>query len=137
MKKYRIELTERQLRLIAMCVEDCHRFAAGQTDMANTMNHLFVRGLRAKLGEMRDYIDLCDWADYGAANDCQWRFVAQTYLIYREIYHHFATEAGKENEYTSPTLRCVLGGEPPVITTIETDSEMSQKSKLNKQKQQK
>lgn len=137
MKKYRIELTEKQLRLIAMCVEDCHRFAAGQTDMANTMNHLFVRGLRAKLEEMRDYIAPCDWAGYGAANGCQRRFVAQTYPIYREIYHHFATEAGKENVYTSPTLRCVLGGEPPVITTLETDSEMSQKSKLNKQKQQK
>lgn len=28
-KKYQITLTEDQLILIAQCVEDCHRFAAG------------------------------------------------------------------------------------------------------------
>ena len=32
-KKYIIELSETQLRLIADCVEDCHRFAAGQTEL--------------------------------------------------------------------------------------------------------
>ena len=36
MKKYRITLTEEQLRLIADCVEDCHRFACGQTELWNT-----------------------------------------------------------------------------------------------------
>ena len=32
----------------------------------------------------------------------------------------------QKNTIEEKTLRCVLGGEPPVITTIETDSEMSQ-----------
>ena len=36
MKKYRITLTEEQLRLIADCAEDCHRFACGQTELWNT-----------------------------------------------------------------------------------------------------
>lgn len=134
MKKYRIELTKKQLRLIAMCVEDCHRFAAGQTEMNNTTS-LFVRGLRDKLAKLRDYISPCDWAGNGAADDWQRRFVAETYPIYREIYHHFATEAGKNNAYSYPTLRCELGGEPPVITTIDTESDMSSKNPKNDDKE--
>ena len=35
-KKWRIELTEHQLRLIANCVEDCHRFIAGQMELNNS-----------------------------------------------------------------------------------------------------
>lgn len=34
--KWRIELNERQLRLIAYCVEDCHRFISGQTELINS-----------------------------------------------------------------------------------------------------
>ena len=129
MKKYRIELTEKQLQLIARCVEDCHRFAAGQTGMTNTTGNLFVKGLREKLAELRKDIAPCDWAGNGAAGNCQRKFVAQTYPIYREIYHHFATEAGINSVYTSPMLRSGLGGEPPVITAIETDGDLSQNSK--------
>ena len=36
MKKYRITLTEGQLMLVSKCVEDCHRFACGQTELWNT-----------------------------------------------------------------------------------------------------
>ena len=32
-KIWRIELTERQLMLMARCVEDCHRFMSGQMEM--------------------------------------------------------------------------------------------------------
>ena len=35
-KKWRIELTEHQLRLIANCVEDCHRFIGGQMELSNS-----------------------------------------------------------------------------------------------------
>lgn len=35
-KKYRITLTEHQLRLIANCVEDCHRFMAGQMELSHS-----------------------------------------------------------------------------------------------------
>ena len=38
-KKYQIELSETQLKLIADCVEDCHRFAAGETDLHYTVAH--------------------------------------------------------------------------------------------------
>ena len=40
-KKYQIELTETQLRLIADCVEDCHRFAGGQTELHNTVSKIY------------------------------------------------------------------------------------------------
>ena len=135
MKKYRIELTEKQLRLIAMCVEDCHRFAAGQTGMTNMSSNLFIKGLRFKLAELRYYIAPCDWAGNGATNEYQRKFVAQTYPIYREIYHNLAIESGKESVYTSPTPRSGLGGEPPVITTIDTESDMSSKNPKNDDKE--
>ena len=35
-KKWRIELTEHQLNLMAQCVEDCHRFIAGQMELSNS-----------------------------------------------------------------------------------------------------
>ena len=35
-KKWRVELTEHQLRLIANCVEDCHRFIGGQMELSNS-----------------------------------------------------------------------------------------------------
>ena len=35
-KIWRIELTEHQLRLIANCVEDCHRFIGGQMELSNS-----------------------------------------------------------------------------------------------------
>lgn len=34
--KWRIELTEHQLKLIANCVEDCHRFIGGQMELSNS-----------------------------------------------------------------------------------------------------
>lgn len=32
-KKFRITVSESQLRMISACVEDCHRFMAGQTEL--------------------------------------------------------------------------------------------------------
>ena len=35
-KKWRIELTEHQLMILAKCVEDCHRFVGGQMELSNS-----------------------------------------------------------------------------------------------------
>ena len=35
-RKYTITLSEKQMMIIANCVEDIHRFLAGQTELANT-----------------------------------------------------------------------------------------------------
>lgn len=39
-RKWNVELTEHQLMLMAECVEDCHRFLAGQTELSNTTKYL-------------------------------------------------------------------------------------------------
>ena len=39
-KRYRIEVSEDQLRLIINCVEDCHRFMGGQMELQNTTDCL-------------------------------------------------------------------------------------------------
>ena len=44
MKKYRIELSEQQMRLIADCLEDVSRFASGQWEMRYTVEEM-LRGL--------------------------------------------------------------------------------------------
>ena len=44
MKKYSIELSEQQLRLIADCLEDISRFASGQWEMRYTVEEM-LRGL--------------------------------------------------------------------------------------------
>lgn len=41
MKKYRIELSEQQMRLIADCLEDVSRFASGQWEMRYTIEKMF------------------------------------------------------------------------------------------------
>lgn len=38
MGKYRIELSEQQMRLIAYCLEDVSRFASGQWEMSRMLN---------------------------------------------------------------------------------------------------
>ena len=47
-KKWRIELTEHQLRLIANCVEDCHRFIGGQMELSNSTACLKIIGNLAR-----------------------------------------------------------------------------------------
>ena len=43
-KKYTIELSEEQMRLVAQCLEDVSRFAAGQWELQNTIEAM-VKGL--------------------------------------------------------------------------------------------
>lgn len=40
-KIYQITLTSEQMMLISRCVEDCHRFVAGQCELHNTVNYNF------------------------------------------------------------------------------------------------
>lgn len=43
MKKYRITLTKEQIILVANCVEDCHRFACGETELRNTTSAFNIK----------------------------------------------------------------------------------------------
>lgn len=123
-KKYLIELTENQLKLIANCVEDCHRFAGGQVELFNTTARLDneieitkgLKGLKNLVTPHLPYNASYCWNGGRCPNDNQRKFIAQTYPIYREILHFLAVENNLDNVYTSPTLTCEEGGEPIKIT---------------------
>ena len=125
MKKYRITLTQVQLMLIADCVEDCHRFACGQTELWHTSSQFDSKNraeLRTQLQNLQPLVTpelgrgaSYDWAGNGCKDLFQRKFIAQTYAIYREIVHKVVNNG----VYAYPTLRCEEGGELPIIEEIE------------------
>ena len=131
-KKWRIELNEHQLRLIANCVEDCHRFAAGQLEMEYTTACLeHPNGLRHRLERLQPFVtpqleqgSAYDWAGIHCPNKFQRKFIAETYYLYREIYHQLTLEAAKHkdmgyNVYLGETLTCSESGEPIKVERVE------------------
>lgn len=127
-KKYQIELTETQLYLIMDCVEDCHRFMAGQTDLWHCTSRLDCYSeLIDGLAKLKPFVTpgLPFNANYGwngstCPNEHQRKFIAQTYPIYREIRHFFACMHPEYdwNVYKSETLTCAEGGRPIKIKEI-------------------
>ena len=131
-KKWRIELTEHQLRLIANCVEDCHRFICGQMELSNSRaccpkNYL---ELSEELGKLQPLVtpELERGASYGwdggsCPNEHQRKFIAETYYLYREIYHQLTIDAAKHNDmgwnvYLGETLTCSESGEPIKVERV-------------------
>ena len=130
--KWRIELTEHQLRLMANCIEDCHRFIAGQTELSNSITCLkHYRELSEALGKLRPLVTplLGRGASYGwNGGSCpeknKRKFIAETYYLYREIYHQLTLDAAKHrnmgwNVYFGETLTCKDSGEPIKVERIE------------------
>ena len=131
-KKWRIELTEHQLRLMAQCVEDCHRFIGGQMELSNSTacltHHL---DLSKELDKLQPFVtpELGRGASYGwnggsCPNDHQRKFIAETYYLYREIYHQVTLDKAKDkdmdwNVYLGETLTCNESGEPIKVERIE------------------
>ncbi len=131
-KRYRVEMTESQLRLMANCVEDLHRFMGGQMELSNTASCLEnYCELRDRLEELKPIVTphLAFNAFYGwngghCPNKWQRKFMAQSYYLYREIYHKLTVERAKTedigyNVYLSPTLTCEDSGEPIKVEVIE------------------
>ena len=130
-KKWRIELTEHQLRLMAQCVEDCHRFIGGQMELSNSTacltHHL---DLSKELDKLQPLVtpNLGRGASYGwnggsCPNYNQRRFLAETYYLYREIYHKITLDVAKYvdmdwNVYLGETLTCNESGEPIKVERI-------------------
>ena len=130
--KWRIELTEHQLRLIANCVEDCHRFIGGQMGLSNSTACLEnYHTLSKKLNELQPLVTphLDRGASYGwnggyCPDDNQRKFIAETYYLYREIYHKITLDVAKYvdmrcNVYLDETLTCSESGEPIKVERIE------------------
>lgn len=114
MKKYRIELSEQQMRLIADCLEDVSRFASGQWEMRYTVEEM-LRGLpfdekmnrRSEVEELLKQAKrvllpkLTDNASKGYNGS---EFIGNTYQIYRTILHQLAKDNNWNNVYSSSTL---------------------------------
>lgn len=130
--KWRIELTEHQLMLLARCVEDCCRFIAGQTELFNSAACLKeYRKLNDKLEKLQPLVapDLGRGGSYGwSGNSCpnenQRKFIAETYYLYREIYHQVILNRSKSedigwNVYLGETLTCENSGEPIKVEKVD------------------
>lgn len=130
--KWRIELTEHQLLLLAQCIEDCHRFIAGQMELSNSTACLkHPRDLLEKLNELQPLVTplLGRGASYGwnggsCPDNSQRKFLAETYYLYREIYHQITIDKEKYedmgwNVYLDDTLTCSESGEPIKVERIE------------------
>ena len=131
-KKWRIELTEHQLMLMARCVEDCHRFMSGRMEMKNSTGILeYPRELRHELNELQSLVTpgiskgaSYDWAGNHCPNREQKKFIAETYYLYRRIYEEKTKERAKIVNfplgyvYLRETLRCKDSGEPIKVERI-------------------
>ena len=131
-KKWRIELTEHQLMLMAKCIEDCSRFISGQMELSNSTSCLkHCRHLGEELHTLQPFVtpELGRGASYGwsggsCPNDNQRKFIAETYYLYREIYHQVTLDKAKDkdmdwNVYLGETLTCNESGEPIKVESIE------------------
>ena len=130
MKKYTITLTEEQMRLIAEGMEDYHRFLAGECRMANAIGYVPLAGMHTHRDEMERHAHALmafglplggsyKWDGGSCPNKLQHKAIAMSYMIYREIFHHFAMQRPKMswNILQAPTLTCEEQG--PLIKIEE------------------
>jgi len=119
-KKYTIELSEEQMRLVAQCLEDVSRFAAGQWELQNTVEAM-IKGLpfveqiqrrdnaeehlrRAKRVLLPDFVDN---ESYGYNST---EFIGNCYQVYRTILYQLAMDNDWNNVYSYPALASGIMG---------------------------
>ena len=114
MKKYRIELSEQQMRLIADCLEDVSRFASGQCEMRYTIEEM-LRGLpfdekMKRRGEVEELLKkakrvlLPEFSDNASKGYNGSEYIGNTYQIYRTILYKLAKDNDWHNVYSSSAL---------------------------------
>ena len=112
--KYKIELSEEQLSVIAQCLEDVSRFASGQWKMENTIEAM-VKGLpfeeqikrrdeAEELLRQAKKVLLPEMQDNSSKGHNGTDFIGNTYQIYRTILHQFAKDKNWNNVYSSSAL---------------------------------
>jgi hypothetical protein len=115
MKKYKIELSEEQMRLVAYCIEDVSRFASGQC-MLNYRIEAMLRGLpfneqmkrRDEAEELLRQVKkvlLPELRDNESKGYNGSEFIGNTYQVYRTILHKLAIDNNWDNVYSSPALK--------------------------------
>ena len=128
-KRYRITVSESQLRMIADCVEDCHRFMAGQTELQNCTSILDLQHeVQDELKKIQHLVtphiglgSYYKWSGGNCPNEHQRKFIAASYYLYRELRHFDAVNRGVDNVYRSPTLTCEDSGMPIVIEEVKEE----------------
>lgn len=114
MKKYRIELSEDQMRLVANCLEDVSRFASGQCELRYTIEEM-LRGLPfdeqmkrrdqvIELLKQTKQVLLPDYPDNASKGYNGSEFIGNVYQIYRTILYQLAKDNNWDNVYSSPAL---------------------------------
>ena len=115
MKKYRIELSEQQMRLIADCLEDVSRFASGQWEMRYTVEEMLKelpfdekmkrRSEVEELLKQTKRVLLPDYPDNAGKGYNGSEFIGNAYQIYRSILHQLAKDNDWNNAYSSSALQ--------------------------------
>ena len=112
--KYTIELSEEQMRLIADCLDDIGRFAAGQWSLRTTIEEM-VTGLPfdeqiSRRNNAEEYLKLAkrvllpDFADNQSYGYNSTEFIGNIYQISRTIMYQLAIDHNWDNVYSSPAL---------------------------------
>lgn len=114
MKKYKIELSEEQMSIIAQCLEDVSRFASGQWKMNYTIKEMLRNLPFDKQMKRRDEAEellkqvkrvlLPDLSDNESKGYNGTEFIGNTYQIYRTILHQLAIDNNWDNVYSSSIL---------------------------------
>ena len=114
MKKYKIELSEDQMKLIANCLEDISRFASGQWEMRHTTEEILKdlpfdeqmikRNLVEEHFRQAKNILLPELSDNASKGYNGNDFIGNTYQIYRTILYKLAIDNNWDNVYSSEAL---------------------------------
>ena len=91
----------------------------------------YCRTLRENLAGLQSFVtpqlrrgESYGWNGRKCPNDNQRKFIAETYYLYREIYHQLTLETAKHkdigwNVYLGETLTCDESGEPIKVERID------------------
>ena len=113
-KRYTIELSEEQMRLISDCMDDVSRFAAGQWQLRSTIEEM-LRGLpfdeqmkrrneAEELLRQAKRVLLPDFVDNESFGYNSTEFIGNTYQITRTILYQLAKDNDWDNVYSYPAL---------------------------------
>jgi hypothetical protein len=114
MKKYTIELSEEQMRLVSNCLEDISRFASGKLELRYTIEQM-LKGLTfeermsrrneaEKLLEQLKRILLPEESKHSSKGYDGTEFIGNIYQIYRTMLYQLAIDNNWDNVYSSSAL---------------------------------